>query len=262
MNRFIQNIKYTKANQGISLIIVLLVISSILVSTLIIGDILIRHARIVKGVEMSEKSFFAAEAAVEKSLYGILQNYDDVSTFTLSGSIGSASYEVTSLDIDDDDPNGGGDIVCVDSTCNAGGGNNPWEITLSSGEAFQLSVDLNGATYPTSLKIEKTTGGSGDSELVVYECTTDAGPPRVCSSTASQANYFTFPQTLTLSPTTKYYWIRINNTDSGSHSYAVKPIVPLTTTLPIGVIINAKGSYLSYERRIEHNYPKWEEFGI
>ncbi len=251
-----------KMNQGLSIILVLLIISSVLTGTVIVGESIIRHSQIIKGAEISEKAFFAAETAVEKAIYDVLKNYTNISTYSLSNTLSNgATYTVLpgGVAADTANPTGGAPIICADATCDAGGGNNPWSFTLTDGESFQLNLDLNGATYPTTLRVERSGSGLGD--LIVYECTT-SGTPRMCSSGESQTFYPNFTgQDITLGATTKYYRIRINNSGA-TGTYLLKPTAPLSTALPIGVSITTKGSYAGYERQINDNYPKWQKFGI
>ncbi|MFA5051043.1 MAG: hypothetical protein WC499_02920 [Patescibacteria group bacterium] len=256
------------SNQGLSIILILLIISSILTGTVIVGETIVRHTQIVKGAEVSEKAFFAAETAVEKTIYQVLKNYTDIFTYSIiDGELSNgAQYNIATGGVaaDTANPTGGSPIICADATCDAGGGNNPWSFTLGSAtlgydESFQLNLDLNGVTYPTTLRVERSGSGLGD--LIVYECTT-SGTPRMCSSGESQTFYPNFTgQDIALSATTKYYRIRINNSGA-TGTYLLKPIAPLSTALPIGVNINAIGSYGGYERQINDNYPKWQKFGI
>ena len=247
-----------KNNQAISLILTLLIISSILTGTVLVGDILIRHSQVVKGTEVSEIAYFAAEAAIEKTAYEILKNYEGSSSYTLTGSFDNGDYSVGSGDVTVDTNCPNPDAV----ECNSGSitGSNPWTISLAAGQSFQLDLDINGATYPTNLNI--TQNATSTSDLIIYECTTDAGPPRDCPSTSGQQNFdvaFLSPgYDLAISASTRYYKIRINNLSSSTQTYTLIP----NNNLPIGINISAKGTYMKYERRIKSNYPKWQKFGI
>ncbi len=234
--------------QALSIILILLIISSILTGTVIVGETIVRHTQIVKGAEVSEKAFFAAETAVEKAIYGVLKNYASVTTVT-EGSIiygaTSATYSA-SVSIDAENPDTGIDITNSD----------PWIISLETGESFQLNLDLNSTAYPTALRIDRSGDGLGD--LIIYQCTASSNG---CSSTENQIFYSNFTgQDINLSPSIpiNYYRIRINNS-GGTGTYTLKPT---SAALPIGVNITAEGSYGGYERQINDNYPKWQKFGI
>jgi len=227
--------------KAISLIITVLIISSILVSTITVGDVIIRHSQTVKGSEVSENAFFAAESALEKASYDIIKNYEDASSYTLSGSMdNSATYEITDVILDIRTPL---DLL---------------EKTLEAGESFELAMDFNGAAiYPPILNIDQT--GSVSTDLIIYECLTIPGPPRVCDSGYTQTFVSSLPYDLSISEETKYYRIRINNLDaSSSETYT---LTPSADSFPVGVDITAKGVYQGYERQAKSSFPKWQIFG-
>ncbi|MBL7054001.1 hypothetical protein ISS06_02260 [Patescibacteria group bacterium] len=236
-------------NQGLSLILTLLIISSILTGTLLVGDVIIRHSQVVKGTEISEMAYFASESAIEKAAFDVMENYVDISAYSLSDSLTNESeYEIDvgEVVIDDSNPSSG-DVISA---------GHPWEITLAPNESFSLDMDINGAIYPTSIDIDKS--GSVASDLLIYECTS-LGTPRICSAVSSQTFQVSFPYTLTVDSANKYYKIRINNIGAGSEIYSIEPA---NNSLPIGVVINATGIYTGYERIISANFPKWQQFGI
>jgi len=241
--------------KGVSLIIVILVIASILTGTIIVGDILIRHSMIVKGTEISERAYFAAESAVEKAAYGVLKNHEDITSYAPAGSLDNgADYGVTTPFTPD--------TACPNAPTECASGNitsaNPWNVGLSSGQSFWLDIDLNGASYPTSLNISATSPTS--SELIVWECTTVVGPPRDCDPNQAplQTVYYGWSPSvdISLSTSTKYYRIRIINNTGGGQTYAITP----NANLPIGVIIESWGKYSNYKRYLNSNFPKWQKF--
>ncbi len=245
--------KFKKSQKAISLILTLLVLSSILTGTILVGETIIRHSQVVQGTEISEKAFFAAETALEKACYKVFKNYDDISLFSLSGTMSDteSDYSATvSADTNCPTPGAG----CADGSITNG---NPWTITLEANESFQLDIDIDGAVYPASIEIRRL--GSTGTDIIVYECTTTEGTPRVCSSTVSQSFSITFPYTFTISDyATKYYKLRINNLGDSPESYILTP----TGDLPIGIEINANGTYSGYERKVKSNVPKWQKYGI
>lgn len=246
--------------RAMSLILTLLIISSIITATVLVGEIIIRHSQVVRGAEISEKAFFAAEAAMEKTCYQVFKNYDDVSSFSLSGvmSDGESGYSATV----------GVDVNCPDvseTECDYYCGTpsarcpvsptNPWTITLSQGESFQLDIDLNQAAYPAEIQISRA--GSSETDISVYECET-GGTPRVCSSETSQSFSITFPYTFNISDyANNYYKLRIYNAGDASESYTLTP----TGNLPLGIEISANGAYSGYKRNVKTNVPKWQKYG-
>ncbi|MCF7907236.1 hypothetical protein K9K85_03090 [Patescibacteria group bacterium] len=223
--------------QGISLIITILIISSILVSTITVGDVLIRHSQTVKSVEDSEMAYFATESVLEKAKYEIFKNYENASSYSLSGSLDNgATYEILSADIEYD---------------------SYFSIDLDPGESFEIALDLNGTDlYPSTLSI--TQSGSVSTDLIVYQCLT-GGTPRICTTGYTQTLYSSLPLNLSISEEDRYYRIRINNLSaSSSETYNLSPS---GGDLPIGIDLTAKGVYGDYERRSRSNYPKWQIFG-
>jgi len=233
--------------KAISLIITILIISSILVSTITVGDVIIRHSQTVKGSEVSENAYFAAESALEKANYEIIKNYDNVSSYTLSGSMtNTATYEITDVSLDD--------RVSL-------------EVTLDAGESFELAMDFNGTNiYPANIILAQA--GSISTDLIIYECTT-AGDPRICSSGYAQTFVSSIPSPSYTLPyndanvfveENKYYRIRINNLDaSASETYT---LTPSAGNFPVGVDITAKGVYGGYERQAKSSFPKLQTFGV
>ena len=224
--------------KALSLVITILIISSILVSTITVGDVIIRHSRTVKGSELSENAYFAAESALEKANYEILKNYENVLTYTLGGFISNgAAYEVTDVSLDN---------------------RAFFDVDLNAGESFELALDFNGTNiYPASVTVSQA--GSVLTDLIIHECTTD-GTPRICDSGYAQTFKSSLSHNFNIDEETKYYKIRINNLDvSSSETYT---LTPSSGNLPIGVDVTAKGIYEGYERQAKGNFPKFQIFGI
>lgn len=244
MIRYLNN----KTKQGFSLTVILLIVFSLLVGALTTAGIVIRYLRITRGVELSEKAYFCAESVLEAAAYDLLRSYSDVSSYSLSGTYDNCDYSTESVSVDTNNPNTGNPIT---NTA-------PWSITLSPGQSFQLDLDINGTAYPATLQISRS--GSVPSDLIVYECTTESNP-RVCSETMSQTLYTTFPQTLSIDESSKYYKIKIiNRSASDPEIYTLTPSTD--AALPIGIKVQASGTYGGYKRYSEINLQKWHKYGI
>ncbi len=244
LNAFFKKIRikliYSDDKKAISLMITILIISSILVSTITVGDIIIRHSKTVKGSEFSENAYLAAESALEKVNYDILKNYDNISSYATEETVdmsNGATYEVTNITLDN---------------------RAPFVVTLGAGESFELALDFNGTNiYPASITINKD--GSASTDLMIYECITTETSPRVCASGYVQTFKSLLPYSFNVDEEEKYYKIRINNLDASSpETYTLTP----SDNLPVGVDITVKGIYEGYERQAKSSLPKWQTFGI
>ena len=256
--------KINKKNQGLSLILTLLIISSVLTGTVLVADITIRHAQIIHGAEISEKAYFAAETGVQKMAYQIMKNYKNISTYSINETLlddGKSTYSATISS----------DTYCPDASecayycpsepdrCPISNAN-AWTVTLAVGESFQLNIDINGATYPDEIVITRS-GLKKDTDIIDYECTTTIEAPRVCDETMSQDFSITFPYEFDISAyETTYYKLRINNVGDGAETYTLTPSVG--ADLPIGINISSTGGYTGYQRKLKTNLPKWQIFGI
>jgi len=234
-----------KENKGISLVLTLLIMSSILTGAVIVGDVLIRHGQVIQGSEVSEIAYFASKAGIERTAYQVLKNYENIGSISASGEISSGgTYNVTNISTYADEPNGEGEI----------NDNNDWEISLEPGETFFLGLDINGADYPTDISFSKS--GNVSSDLVIFQCSTTDGE---CSGDQTQSFDVDFPYSLdTSSFESENYEISIKNSGNASENYVIAP----NERLPIGVNITSKGVYSSYERQIKATFRKWQKYGI
>jgi len=261
-----------KEKKAFSLVLVILITTSVLTGVWIVGDILIRHAKVIRASQISDKAYFAAETAVEKAAYDILKDYADVSAYTLAGDLSNgAAYLID--EAEDSDTYIHQDKECPDSTgteCTAGenlagpwGGGNPWDVVLTPGQGLILDIDLEGADYPATLRLDQTAGSAGDSDLVIT-ASNDGGSTWAESFSANFSTTTCVGGTidscydLTIAADT-YYKIRIaNNSGAVSGAYRLQP-TGVGETLPIGVIIRARGedAHSSYYRRLQSNIPVW-----
>jgi len=238
---------------GISLLLVIVIVGAILAGVLVLADIMIRQTKITQGFDFSEKAFMNAEIAKEKVAYNVNKNFCLVD----NGCATSTDDYSAVLSVDDKNPNTGKVI----------NNSNPWQIDLqssvSSSASFIIALDLNSQAqiYPNSITISQSTSSSG--ELIVWRCKTKTTGIKECNpNTVTSTTYVSFPQrvpeTGDLNIPDYYYKLRINNTDTTSTSYILKPS---DHSLPIGVIINSTGIFKDYQRRTKFTLPKWQIFG-
>lgn len=237
------------------LILVMLIISTLLVASLTVGDVILRNLKVTQGIEYSEKAYYAAESGMEKVIYNVFKSGCLVDS---SGNCG----------VDDSLVVNGAHYKVSNNAIGIATSSAPWTVTVSAGRALQFSFDLNGATYPSSINISQ--GGTGPSDMVVWRCTTtNPNPSRICSSEQSQTFYPTIPSdsdplplNLPLNIPTNYYKLRINNRGANEETYRFSWTSP-PDYLPIGLIIDkSEGSFGNYRRQIQStppdHFPKWQ----
>jgi hypothetical protein len=224
---------------------VILIISALLTAGLAVSDLIIRHSQTIKGTELSEMAYFAAESAIEKVLYKVFKEGCVITNCGVSGYLWSDGpyYKIDNADI----------VVGTVS--------DSWLATVPAGRSFQLNLDLNGASYPSSITISKS--GSNSSDLIVWWCETTGTTNKVCGSTTGQTFYPNFSsQTISnINVPNKYYKIRINNRGAGSETYTFSFT---GASLPIDLEINeALGRYRGYTRKIKStspHFPRYQAF--
>lgn len=249
-------LKCSNDRQAVSLIMVMLIISTLLTAGLSVSDLIIRHARQTKSIEFSDLAYFAAESGVEKVVYKVFKEYCDISTANCQPASGGGAtgYLWTN----------GPEYTINQSDIVADTVSSPWLATVSAGRAVQLSLDLNGATYPSSITVDTDPSGSVTSDMTVWRCTTATSAPKICQTAAgtlSEIFYSTLPATIDSSNVPTYYYkIRINNRGASSETYTLT----FSDSLPIGLKINeAVGQYQGYTRQITFAspyFPKWQVF--
>ena len=223
-----------KNKKAVTLLLTLLVIGAVLTGLLLVSQVIIRYSRTIKGFEVSEKAYFAAESATEIAAYDILKNHKDYSSYTLSGSLGEdAEYEIE-------------EIILKNSP-------NPWSITLLPGQSFQLNLDINGASYPASLSISRNPEET--SEIIL------SSAAKLSPLNWSQNTYSTWPvNLLNLDSNVYYYRLRINNLGENNVTYTITP----GANLFVGFKVRAIGIYPTtwgdYERISETDFFQYQKF--
>lgn len=223
----------SRIKDGVSILLVLLIVSALLVAGIAVTDLIIRHTRVTKGVEFSEQAYFAAESAIEKVLYKVFKEHCTIGTNCgVSGDLGISglSYEITNAN------------VIADTSLS------PWSQEVGSGKSLVFDLDLNGVTYPGTITIGSASMFSSDLIILEREKT---GSTWSTNASKTEAD---FPHTLNVA-SDKYYKIRINNRHTAAQTYAFT----FSGNLPIGLKINESiGRYRSYTRKIQTTVPKWQ----
>ncbi len=232
------------ANCGISIILVLLIISAVLTSAILVADVLIRQGWVIKGIESSELAFYAAESVAEKVAYKVFKEHCQIDEGCgLSGSlwVNGPTYEIVNNNI------------TVDSATS------PWDISLEAGQSFQFYLDIRGTAYPASITVS-CTSLEKEADLVVFkekvddssdkteDVYTDLSSPVPIFIDRNVENHLNY-----------YYKITLHNRGSGTQTYQVT----WTGDLPyILKIVEAKGTYKGYQRLIEKKFPRWQKTSL
>jgi hypothetical protein len=152
-----------KNQRGVTILISILILSSVVILALAVADIVGRSNRISKDIGLSEVAYFAAERGVEEALYQVERDR------TIEGL--EISSEQSLVDIPDakwtrsyrllNDEEAGGVLSCGDPAWNnsdegACVNNNPkkMSVNLAAGHTFQLEMDFMGFDLPDAFMIK------------------------------------------------------------------------------------------------------------
>lgn len=247
--------KYNHHNsepEGIAIILSVVVLAALIGLILSVSNITFRITSTNHTIGTSEVAFFAAESGAELTVYEIEkkdfgindlplltgQVLNGVNGATWSREVRVATTTPSVCSVTNPKPacsNNGGTI----------GTSNPLEVTLANGQAFQLDLNIVGADYPDRVRITWS-GGSG-TEVIISNST---------EQTIESNSPVTIPSSGTLDPADEYR-IRINNNSGGSVVYNVLPQGGGNTVLPLGLDIDAWGTYRDTVRRIQLTRPAW-----
>ena len=219
--------------RGFSLIVVSIILMTMFAGSLALSVLVLRTTRGVRSMLNSERAYYAAETAAERILYKVNKNYEDITSISLSGSINGADY--------------GNDTLNPDLVSS-------FSQTLTDGKSLELSFDLNGATYPSSLNIKNLTETGGKVILLAFKKTTHQPDNQEIYTLPASSPSFT---TLYFDWANYYYKIRIIN-DTGDS--AIFQIYPSSGTFPLGLIISTWGKKGETKRILQTYLYKWQVF--
>ncbi|HPI66964.1 MAG TPA: hypothetical protein PKZ16_00195 [bacterium] len=238
--------KILKNQQGISILLVILILSSLMVLTVALSAIVLRVGRSTRQIGQSEVAFYAAETAIEKGLYEIEKNHSvenlDVATpqtMTTSDGQWTRSYSVNRLlDVDCDQLSGEG--ICVDVVGEITA-SNPLVVKLSPGNSFQIDMNFVGMNLPNNVQIQEV---EKDGIGKVIALSSDGIQT---SSSDSPVNLHDLED--------KLYLLRLVNEDTQMITFRVKPA---QGNLPLGIILTGTGIYQQETRIIEIERKTWQ----
>ncbi len=239
--------KFQKNENGIALLLTVVILTAVLGLVISVSTVVMRIIKSNKAIGVSEIAFYAAEAATELVIYDIEVNgrgldiidvanepMDTIPGATWSSQV-RAQTAVPSL-CGADEPK----AVCGNGTTVTSA--NPLLVTLSDGQAFQLELNLVGATYPDTVSISWNGGSTEVNLMSGSDISTENSSP------------VTFPSTGTIDPSSGDRF-RIINNSGASQTYTITP--SSGSPLPLGLKITATGRFSESERVIELTRPSW-----
>ena len=212
----------SKNNPGISILLTILILSSMMILTLAISEIVLRVGRSSREIGYSEVAYYSAETGIEKAFYEIEKNRTISGLDSLSGNLDELPTASWNLSVEQTNIDG------LD-----------WEIDLDAGETLLLELDFTGLTYPNTLNISWT-GAS----VKLITLTSD-GDQDVYTSSGVSLN----------SLDTNLYKLTIVNSGGSSSEITLDPN---GGDLPIGIDLTATGEYKNSERIINVDRNNWQ----
>jgi hypothetical protein len=202
-----------KNNSGISILLTILILSSMMILTLAISEIVLRVGKSSREIGFSEIAYYAAETATEKAFYEIEKNRTIADLDSLSGNLDELSDASWSLAVSQ-----------INST-------DPYQFDLGGGEFFLLEIDFENLIYPNTLNVSWT-----GSNVKLITLTTDGVQNVYTSSGVALSNL-----------NTNLYKLTLINSGGGDSTITLDPN---GGDLPIGIELTATGNYKNSERII------------
>jgi len=142
MKNVLQQLKNNES--GMSLLLVILILSSLLITVTTISNVTLRVGRSATQIMNSEIAYFAAESAIEKTLYNVEKTR---SIDTGGNSCSGYNFEGAGVCgmLDNEDVKWG--VKITQNTANI------QNISLKSGESYQLELDFDALDLPNKLSL-------------------------------------------------------------------------------------------------------------
>lgn len=248
-------IKKSKNQKGISLVLAVLVLSSVLGSSLVISTLVMRQGKVSRNVGISQQAYYAAEAGAEEIVYRMNQKDSLLLLRGSTGSIGDNGYwyvlEVSENSIAPElcAQDKSTTPVCAIDINNNISSSNPLFVTLNTDESFSLDMNVNGFDYQNIVRFHNNSPGNS-SQLIILEENTDTA-----AVSQEEAISLTGNHNL-MSSSSEYRKIKIKNNSGATTTYRVHPS---GNNLPIGATIKVRGRFGSrVYRDVVVDYGKWQ----
>ena len=263
-----------KNNQGMALVLSVLILTNLFIISFIVADIVIRISKTGHEIGQSEIAYLAAETAIEKSIYHIEANRNITGIGTIQSpdegaldyntngtwsryALASTDMRVTCVDSNgfitypEEDPDDG-ENSCL-YTDNPGDitSDNPLIVHLQDGKSFQLELDIDGLNYPSYLTVSWQNKREGS--VIVLDLNEEEESKQTIYDT-NEVKTCTIPQSGVLSASQRF---RIINQSGSDMEYSIEPSLS-DYSLPVGVLIHSQGNYQNkHERIIEVERRNW-----
>jgi hypothetical protein len=242
----------TKNENGIALILAVLILTNLLMITLVVNDVVMRIGKSSQSIGESEVAYLAAESGIEKAIYQIEKNHDASLLGTISapstGDLPSSDGHwilsvapVYTLPITCVDANGVisyPSTVLSDQSCLSVTGpiskQNPLTITLQSGKSFELDLNLSVPSslgfYPNHLDLDWPNNTAG--QLIILGDDVQEDPVDTAVAHGYRVSI----------PNCRIRLINSNAVGAPPVAYTIKPH-DASEPLSIGITITSKGYY-------------------
>lgn len=241
-----KNIKYN--NDGIAIVLVMGLLAALMGLGLVASNLVLRESASVSGIEQSEIAYYAAEAGAERRIYLYNKAFPRIPAIEILPQ--TCDNLTNNLEVITE-------ARWKEIALALGTEANPWDVTIGNNQSFELSLDLEGVSYPNRLSVDRLNGG--DSTVVVFQIdkvtsqetqnTRVGNPARVPGPGASDnfdfVNY--------------YYRIKIGEENGGS-VYSINMIGNPSIVTSVSTTVCGEYQNGRFERQAEITYPKWEIF--
>ncbi len=245
-------LKIVKNQQGVSILLSILILSSLTVLTLAMAEVVLRVGKSASQIGDSEVAYYATETALEKALYQIERERTIAGLDGLTGNLENLSGATWSLTVepldeilvDCDSLNDSG--ICVGEIDETISSRNPLKAKVAAGKSFQLEMDFAGLASDNLNTLHISwTGGNGKLVAIgeIDQIIDDHSPVSL-----NQVS-------------TNHYIIKLINQSSSLKTFEIKPTStpnPEDEYLPVGIKITATGNYKNQKRVMEVERLNWQ----
>jgi len=232
---------------GIALLLTIMLLGGLVLIAFAASSLVMAFGQTPKVLENSERAYYAAEAALERSLYEIEKLGAGLADITGSGVIGgtAVTWSRTAF-VTSKVPLGRTDVRPSDPGNPVISNTNPLLVTLPPGGSFQIDLNIVGAvnpSYPQHVNIS----GSADFSYIALERGVQIGP--------TMGNNQNFPTIGNLDPSDGLRVKITNPSGSSNRTYTITPNG--NNELPVALVVSATGVSGTEERTVAVERKAW-----